>query len=192
MDERGHTYGATYPKRAKGLVKKGRARFVDETTICLACPPVIEWEDMNMQDRQQIDEIVTNETTEEIPEQPMPLAAQLLARIDRILEEEEFLYASIESLMQKDAGESSAETPGDSTKASALQAIVEAREATNQQMLRLLEKMYDRLEPALSEEGKMLKQLSEIVKDLPSDQAAAIVSKCAQQMFVRAGAEIVR
>ncbi len=39
IDDRGNRYEATYPKRAKGLVKNGRARFVDENTICLACPP---------------------------------------------------------------------------------------------------------------------------------------------------------
>ena len=39
VDIYGNKYEATYPKRAKGLVKKGRARFVDETTICLARPP---------------------------------------------------------------------------------------------------------------------------------------------------------
>ena len=39
VDEQGNEYEATYPKRAKGLVKNGRARFIDEHTICLACPP---------------------------------------------------------------------------------------------------------------------------------------------------------
>ena len=39
VDEQGNTYEATYPKRAKGLVKNGRARFIDENTICLASPP---------------------------------------------------------------------------------------------------------------------------------------------------------
>lgn len=40
IDESGNEYETTYPKRANGLVKKGRARFVDDTTICLdnACP----------------------------------------------------------------------------------------------------------------------------------------------------------
>ncbi len=49
IDEKGNEYEATYPKRAKGLVKKGRARFVDENTICLACPPDIT-EDTKMSD----------------------------------------------------------------------------------------------------------------------------------------------
>jgi hypothetical protein len=48
VDEQGHVYGATYPKRAKGLVKNGRARFVDENTICLACPPNQILEDTEM------------------------------------------------------------------------------------------------------------------------------------------------
>lgn len=39
VDEQGNLLEATYPKRAKGLVKHGRARFVEEQTICLTCPP---------------------------------------------------------------------------------------------------------------------------------------------------------
>lgn len=39
IDENGKEYEATYVKRARGLVKSGRARFIDENTICLACPP---------------------------------------------------------------------------------------------------------------------------------------------------------
>ena len=39
VDEQGNILEATYPKRAKGLVKKGRARFISESMICLACPP---------------------------------------------------------------------------------------------------------------------------------------------------------
>lgn len=39
VDEAGKGLHATYPKRAKGLVKSGRARYVDENTICLTEPP---------------------------------------------------------------------------------------------------------------------------------------------------------
>ena len=48
VDEQGNEYEATYPKRAKGLVKNGRARFVDENKICLVCPPdkILEEEKM--------------------------------------------------------------------------------------------------------------------------------------------------
>lgn len=40
LDESGNVIGQTFPKRAKGLIKKGRARYKDEHTLCLvACPP---------------------------------------------------------------------------------------------------------------------------------------------------------
>ncbi len=54
VDEQGNEYEATYPKRAKGLIKSGRARFVDENKICLACPPNINLEDNKMTDTNQI------------------------------------------------------------------------------------------------------------------------------------------
>lgn len=41
IDEYGNILESTYPKRAKGLVKSGRARYVDEVTILLfSCPPI--------------------------------------------------------------------------------------------------------------------------------------------------------
>ena len=39
IDEYGKRYESTYLKRAKGLVKSGRAHFGDEHIICLMCPP---------------------------------------------------------------------------------------------------------------------------------------------------------
>ena len=54
VDEQGNEYEATYPKRAKGLVKKGRARFVDENTICLACPPNENLEDKEMSENTNV------------------------------------------------------------------------------------------------------------------------------------------
>ena len=50
VDEQGNEYEATYPKRAKGLVKNGRARFVGENKICLACPPEKVLEEPNMEE----------------------------------------------------------------------------------------------------------------------------------------------
>ena len=82
---------------------------------------------------------------------------------------------------------------GDSARGGALQAIVQFRETTNQQLLRLLEKMYDDLKPAKPDgEMQKLQQLSKALAILPPAQAADILAKSAQQMFVRAGAEIVR
>jgi hypothetical protein len=48
VDEQGNDYDPTYPKRAKGLVKNGRARFISEKKICLACPPNRKLEDLGM------------------------------------------------------------------------------------------------------------------------------------------------
>ena len=73
VDEQGNEYEATYPKRAKGLVKNGRARFIDENTICLACPPKEYLEDNKMEN-------ITNEkelTEREIFEQIVALQKQL-------------------------------------------------------------------------------------------------------------------
>ena len=50
VDERGVVYEATWPRRARGLVKRGRARFLSEDTICLACPPNDDLEDTEMSD----------------------------------------------------------------------------------------------------------------------------------------------
>ena len=50
VDEQGNEYEATYPKRAKGLVKSGRARFVAENKICLACPPNENLEEEKMEE----------------------------------------------------------------------------------------------------------------------------------------------
>ena len=52
VDEQGNEYEATYPKRAKGLVKNGRARFVGENKICLARPPKSILEENQMTDNQ--------------------------------------------------------------------------------------------------------------------------------------------
>lgn len=70
LDEQGNCIGATYPKRAKGLVKHGRARFIDENVISLinepACPPDIDNSEENTMDNniqindKTIDEIVKN------------------------------------------------------------------------------------------------------------------------------------
>lgn len=39
VDEQGRIIGKTFEKRAKGLIKKGRARYIDAHTLCLiACP----------------------------------------------------------------------------------------------------------------------------------------------------------
>lgn len=38
IDVQGNILHDTYARRAKGLVKKGRAYYVDDTSICMICP----------------------------------------------------------------------------------------------------------------------------------------------------------
>ena len=81
VDEQGKIYEATYPKRAKGLVKNGRACFVAENKICLACPPNENLEDNKMSENTNINiEQNTNQiTAREILEQIKNLQEQLVS-----------------------------------------------------------------------------------------------------------------
>ena len=190
VDEQENAYGATYPKRAKGLVKNGRAHFVDENTICLACPPIIDWEDTKMEDNKNTAAVLSEETAEQPTECTMEY---VLTRIDRIISDTAYLHEAIQAVERMEPGQPSMNAPADTSRGEAVQAIVQSREATNQQLLRLLEKMYDDLKPAKPDgEMQKLQQLSTALAILPPAQAADILAKSAQQMFVRAGAEIVR
>lgn len=57
IDEQGNKLESTYPKRAKGLIKNGRAQYVDENTICLAgLPKQIILEDKRMNNNIKLEE----------------------------------------------------------------------------------------------------------------------------------------
>lgn len=165
VDEQGNAYGATYPKRAKGLVKNGRARFVDENTICLACPPIIDWEDTKMEDNKNTAAVLSEETAEQPTECTMEY---VLTRIDRIISDTAYLHEAIQAVERMEPGQPSMNAPADTSRGEAVQAIVQSREATNQQLLRLLEKMYDDLKPAKPDgEMQKLQQLSTALAILP-------------------------
>lgn len=51
IDDNNNKYNPTYLRRAKGLVKNGRARWINNNTISLACPLYIETEDQLMQNK---------------------------------------------------------------------------------------------------------------------------------------------
>ena len=135
VDEQGNYYEATYPKRAKGLVKNGRARFIDENTICLACPPY-DMEDNNMSNNTE------NMAIETKPTEKLTMD-YVLEQIEKIATETEYLHNAISELSKTNSG-----GPGDvgtQEKAHALGEIVTSREHTNQRLLSLYEKMYDDL-----------------------------------------------
>ena len=135
VDEQGNVYEATYLKRAKGLVKNGRARFVNENTICLACPPNISLEDITMSDNK---EVISN-----TPEKSALTINYLLGKIEEISSDQSLAMAAITELGNMKSG-----GPGDlgmGEQARAVGEIVKARETTNQRLIALYEKMYDDL-----------------------------------------------
>ncbi len=133
VDEAGNVYEPTWPKRAKGLVKNGRARFVEENKICLACPPDTKTEDKNMSNS------IFGEMT----------VQDILVRIASIVNQTSYIAEVAEALKSMGDGDSGdMYSPGNvmgQAKAEALGAIVTTRETTNQQILKLYEKMYDDL-----------------------------------------------
>ena len=134
VDEAGNVYEPTWPKRAKGLVKHGRARFVDENKICLTCPPDIKTEETHMSNTSIFGEMTV---------------ADILMRINNIINQTGYITTAFESLVQMGDGDSGdCGSPGNimgRAKAEAVAEVVRARETTNQQILKLYEKMYDDL-----------------------------------------------
>lgn len=123
VDPQGNQYEATYPKRAKGLVKKGRARFVDETTICLARPPYHTEDEM--------------EETKTIPAAPEGETVKLdeayvVAKIEQIMAESEHLRKTLEVLQNQTMSGEAVIGIGN---------MIEARERTNQAMIDLLKRI---------------------------------------------------
>ncbi len=155
VDELGNEYEATYPKRAKGLVKNGRARFVAENKICLACPPdIMKTEDIDMSENTKTTQ--TTETTETIEETEIPANVETPQATASLYTEEYILQkiaemqaatAHLHECMDKlaDVRSDGPEDIGAQAKAQALADIVRCRETTNQQMLAIYEKMLERL-----------------------------------------------
>ena len=131
VDEQGNEYEATYPKRAKGLVKKGRARFIAENKICLACPPEQFLEEQTMENTNTI-------TVKDVFEQLVALQKDMCGNTGAAL------YRMGDALSAVFGDGTSLEDCED------VSAVVEQickpfkmREATYQSMLALYEKMYD-------------------------------------------------
>ena len=140
VDEFGEEYEATYLKRAKGLVKSGRARFITNNKICMLCPP------NNTEDKTMSDTKYTLD--------------YCLEQIEKISEQAEYLNNVISEL-----GKAVPVSPDDN-RAQALSDTVKCREATNQKLIAFYEKIYDDLKPK-EKTGKdfVASQLLEILKD---------------------------
>lgn len=160
VDAHGKKYGTTYPKRAKGLVKQGRARFLAQNMLCLACPPEQNLEDNNMSDQTMENRIVEQEETQNLSAEtaeadtvPGDVTVSSRYSMDYCLEQiakiggqTDYLDQVIAELRQMDDGSLAGQ------KAMALSDVVKYRETTNQQMLAFYGKMYDDLKkPAVTD-----------------------------------------
>jgi hypothetical protein len=154
-DEQGNHYEATYPKRAKGLVKHGRARFIGADTICLACPPN-SLEENNMSDK-------NTPKTEQTAEKTEFTMEWVLNRIESIINDTEHIRNTMHGTTNTAVGDA-----------------VQAREETNRRLIDLLGRMYDDLKPEHMKPQKLhlnLEQLTELARHLPPDHLERFVSK---------------
>lgn len=157
VDENGNVYESTWLKRANGLVKKGRARWLDEQTICLACPPE-KMEDKAMENNQQAEAVTEHIAEIERTKQPSDdklgglTIESLLNRMDAIRQEMlsmKELLATMEAITNQ-GGEDDAGHIAEATS----QAFI-ARETTCQRQLGFLETVYKDHFSAPSEEARM-------------------------------------
>lgn len=173
VDEKGAVFESTWLKRANGLVKKGRARWLDEQTICLACPPE-QMEDKKMENSGQTEAITAHIEKIKDGMQPNPhlgglTIEGLLDRMDAI--RKEMVYMSqICDTMENITNQGGEDEAGKIAQATS-QAFV-ARETTCQQQLRFLEKIYDDYFSAPSEEAK--KTRTRMILDSMNDIFSAL------------------
>lgn len=167
VDEQGNEYEATYPKRAKGLVKNGRARFVDENKICLACPP-----NENLEDKKMTENIAKTTEAAVVGENVSKTLSidYVLAQIGKIVENTAYIEAALGSL----ASVESACTGdiGAQEKAKGIADVVKCRETTNQQLIGFYERVYNDLknEKAVAKiDPTVRQQFLDFVKDTTTD-----------------------
>ena len=153
VDEAGIRYEATYPRRAVGLVKNGRARFIDKNTICLACPPNKRKEfseDKKMTNTENIKEanfsVEATATEASAPVEKYSLA-YALEQIEKIAGDMSVVMKALDTISTME-NEPTLEHGGSADElAKAAAEIVRCRETTNQKLIAFYEKMVDELKP---------------------------------------------
>ncbi len=137
VDEQGKQIGVTWPKRARGLVKKGRARYVDACTICLACPPDEDLEDIQMNENiinipeEEFEQ--TKEAAQETFEETIT-PEYILESVAEIIRRQKYIQSVIAQL----------ENLGPEA-AIALSQIVEKHETTNQKLIEFYQEAYQKM-----------------------------------------------
>lgn len=132
IDESGRLIGTTYPKRAKGLVKSGRARYVScesEDTICLTCPPDIKEDNAMTDNSSDVAFTETNNATDLC----IPSAEYALKMLECIAKDTE----AIKSAVMKVSNETD----------NGIAHIIDARESTNRKLIEFYTQMYNDFKP---------------------------------------------
>lgn len=145
VDSSGKIIGRTYEKRAKGLVKKGRARFTDENRITLLpsedAHEYIETEGYKMDER-----INTENISEENGQYTIESVMQCMKKI---LDDTQYIKNAIFNVTEIPSGDAGdCGSPGDiagKAKAEAISTIVRERENTNQKLIDFYNKVYNDL-----------------------------------------------
>ncbi len=152
VDDNGNKLTSTYAKRAKGLVKHGRARWLDDDTICLACPPDRNGpEDIYMENA----DTKTIEGVQAVDQDLIPdagfTAADILERIDRIIEQGERQKEVLDMIFRLPVNNGPDGGMDGANRAEAIGRVCEAREKTNQKTIELLSRMYEDIAPRREE-----------------------------------------
>ncbi|MDO5396949.1 MAG: hypothetical protein Q4G33_03385 [bacterium] len=138
-DENGKILYSTYPKRAKGLVKKGRAKWIGDTAISMLGPSVKEKETKEMANIYEILDNQLSKLQEQLRDAEEQEATAVRIQILKTLEEFKVQEQRTETakligaqLDAMQAALNAEEVTSENTS---------AREATRQKMLELMEKM---------------------------------------------------
>ena len=148
VDSSGKIIGRTYEKRAKGLVKKGRARFTDENRITLL--PSEDAHEYTDTEGYKMDERINTENIENISEENSQYTIESVMQcMKKILDDTQYIKDAIFNVTEIPSGDAGdCGRPGDiagKAKAEAISTIVREREDTNQKLIDFYNKVYNDL-----------------------------------------------
>ena len=145
VDSSGKIIGRTYEKRAKGLVKKGRARFTDENRITLL--PSEDAHEYTDTEGYKMDERINTENISE--ENGQYTIESVMQCMKKILDDTQYIKDAIFNVTEIPSGDAGdCGSPGDiagKAKAEAISTIVREREDTNQKLIDFYNKVYNDL-----------------------------------------------
>jgi hypothetical protein len=167
VDESGNPLAPTYPKRARGLVKAGRARYApgDENTIILSAPrrtgpPVTDYnnlpEDNKVDtaftykaDAQNIEAAGTAEIQQYTADRQYKekMLAYIMNKIDELARYPEYIDNAVAKLGTMQVNECPNGGTGDAARANAIGNSIAAREETNRALIEFLKQIYNDVKP---------------------------------------------